>query len=94
MGKMPTFNDSYRTFPRFRKDVEAFLGDFYVRASERTRVSEVKQKCFSAQTLKKVENCESVSAIMEILAECYCRPDCFVDEVLEPIRATEGHTGF
>ena len=52
------------------------------------RVSEVKQKCFSAQTLIKVENCESVHAIMEILAECYCRPDRFVDKVLEPIRAT------
>ena len=25
---------------------------------------------------------------MEILAECYCRLDCFVDEVLERIRAT------
>ena len=41
MGKMPTFADSYRTFPRFRKDVEAFLGDFYARASERTRVAEM-----------------------------------------------------
>ena len=88
MGKMPTFWDSYRTFPRFCKDVEAFLGDFFARASERMRVAEVKQKCFTSQTLKKVENCESVSAIMEILAECYCRPDRFVDEVLEPIRAT------
>ena len=87
MGKMPTFCNSYRTFPCFRKDVEAFLGDFYARASEPTRVAEVKQKCFTAQTLKKVENCESVNAIMEILAECYCRPDRFVDEVLEPIRA-------
>ena len=34
MGKMPTFGDSYTTFPRFRKDVEAFLGDFYAPASE------------------------------------------------------------
>ena len=42
MSKMPTFGDSYRTFPRFGKDVEAFLGDFYARASEQTRVSEVK----------------------------------------------------
>ena len=39
MGKMPTFGDSYRTFPRFHKDVEAFLGDFYACASERTHVS-------------------------------------------------------
>ena len=88
MGNMPTFGDSYRTFPCFHKDVEAFLGDFYTCASERTHVSEIKQKCFSAQTLRKVENCETVSAIMEILAECYCRPDRFVDEVLELIRAT------
>ena len=87
MGKMPTFGDSYRTSPRFRKDVEAFLGDFYAPALERTGVSELKQKCFSQQTLRKVENCETVSAIIEILAECYCRPDRFVDEVLEPIRA-------
>ena len=33
MGKMPTFADSYRTFPRFRKDMEVFLGDFYTCAS-------------------------------------------------------------
>ena len=69
--------------------MEAFLGDFYARASERTRVSEMKQKCFSAQTLRKVENCETVRDIMEVLQECYCRPDRFVDEVLEPIRATK-----
>ena len=51
-------------------------------------MSEVNQKYFTPQTLCKVDNCETVSAIMEILAECYCRLDCFVDEVLEPIRAT------
>ena len=34
MGKMPVFLDSYRTFPRFRKDLEVFLGDFYAWASE------------------------------------------------------------
>ena len=59
-------------FPRFHKDLEVFLGDFYACASEQTLVSEVKQKCFSAQTLHKVENCESVNAIMEVLSECYC----------------------
>ena len=34
-------------------------GDFYACASEHTRVSEVKQKIFSVQMLRKVENCES-----------------------------------
>ena len=51
-------------------------------------MSEVKQKCFSMQTLRKVENCETVSAIMDILSECYCCLDRFVDKVLEPIRVT------
>ena len=49
----------------------------------------MKQKSFSAQTLRKVENCETVRDIMEVLQECYCRPDRFVDEVLELIRATK-----
>ena len=64
MGKMPVFLDSYRTFPRFPKDQEVFLGDFYAFASEGTPVSEVKQKCFSAQVLCKVENCETMDSIM------------------------------
>ena len=34
MGKMPAFLDSYRTFPRFRKDLEVFLGDFFACTSE------------------------------------------------------------
>ena len=48
-------------------------------------MSEVKQKCFSAQTLHKVENCDSMDSIYTFLSECYCHPDCFVDEALEPI---------
>ena len=77
-----------------------FLRDFYAHASERMRVSEVKQKCFTPQTLRKVENCESVSAIMEILAECYCSPDRFVDEGVRGApgprtdQGDKGHTGF
>ena len=41
------------------------------------------------QMLLKVENCKTVSVIMEILAECYCHPDRFVNKVLEPINVTK-----
>ena len=32
---VPRFTDSYRNWPRFRKDIEAYLGDFYARADKR-----------------------------------------------------------
>ena len=32
---VPRFTDSYRNWPRFRKDIEAYLGDFYATADER-----------------------------------------------------------
>ena len=83
---VPRFTDSYRNWPRFRKDIEAYLGDFYARADERVRVLFLKEKCFSTAALAKIVHLETVDEILAVLGECYVRPDRYVDEVLGPVR--------
>ena len=42
---VPKFMDSYRSWPRFRKDIEAYLRDFFARADEHVKVLFLKEKC-------------------------------------------------
>ena len=41
---VPKFMDSYRSWPQFRKDIEAYLRDFFARADERVKVLFLKEK--------------------------------------------------
>ena len=41
---VPKFMDSYRSWPGFRKDIEAYLRDFFARADERVKVLFLKEK--------------------------------------------------
>ena len=83
---VPRFTDSYRNWPRFRQDIEAYLSDFYARADERVRVLFLKEKCFSTAALAKIVHLETVDEILAVLGECYVRPDSYEDEVLGPVR--------
>ena len=83
---VPKFMDSYRSWPRFRKDIEAYLRDFFARADEPVKVLFLKKKCFSKAALTKIVHLETVGEILEVLGECYIRPDRYVDEVLTPVR--------
>ena len=78
--------DSYRSWPRFRKDIEAYLRDFFARADEHVKVLFLKEKCFSKAALTKIVHLETVGEILDILGDCYIRPDRYVDEVLTPVR--------
>ena len=83
---VPRFTDSYRNWPQFRMDIEAYLCDFYARADEHVRVLFLKEKCFSTAALAKIVHLETVDEILTVLGECYVRPDRYVDEVLGPVR--------
>ena len=83
---VPRFTDSYRNWPQFHKDIEAYLSDFYARADERVRVLFMKEKCFSSAAQAKIVDLETVDKILAVLGECYVRLDRYVDEVLGPVR--------
>ena len=46
----------------------------------------LKEKCFSTAALAKIVHMETVDEILNVLGECYVRPDRYVDEVLGPVR--------
>ena len=83
---IPTFKDSFKEFPRFKKDLKAYLKEFYATAPERVKVMAIREKCFTKATLAKINHLDSVREIFATLAETYVRTDRYLEEILVPIR--------
>ena len=83
---IPTFKDSYKDFPRFRANLQAYLKEFYSTAPERVRVMTIREKCFTNATLAKIGHLDTVKEIFTTLSETYVHMDRYIEEILVPIR--------
>ena len=82
---IPTFKDSFKEFPRFKKDLKAYLKEFYLTAPERVKVMTIREKCFTKATLAKIGHLDTVKEIFATLSETYVRTDRYLEEILVPI---------
>ena len=83
---IPTFKDSFKEFPRFKKDLKAYLNEFYSTAPERVKVMTIREKGFTKATLAKIGHLDTVKEIFATLSETYVRTDRYLEEILVPIR--------
>ena len=60
---IPTFKDSVKEFPRFKKDLKAYLKEFYSTAPERVKVMTIREKCFTKATLAKIGHLDTEKEI-------------------------------
>ena len=72
-------------FPRFKKDLKAYLKEFYSTAPERVKVMTIREKCFTKATLAKIGHLATVKEIFVTLSQTYVRMDRYLEEILVPI---------
>ena len=60
----PKFNDTYRTYAKFSRELTSYLDDYCRSLSERSIVISIKKHCFSPQALAMIERYGSVQDIL------------------------------
>ena len=79
---IPVFKDSYKEYPRFPKDFQSYLKEFYSTAPEWVKVMTICEKCFTKATLAKIGHLDSVKEILAALSETYVCTDGYIEEIL------------
>ena len=76
---IPLFKDTYKEFPRFKKDLKSYLKEYYSSSEECVKVMVVCEKCFTKATLAKICHLDTVKEVLAALSETYGRTDRYVE---------------
>jgi len=85
-GPVPKFNDTYRGFPRFVEDINAYRQDYWGNLSERTIVNKLLDECLSEETAEKVSHFRTMQEVLDRLSAIYSRPSMFIESLIAPYR--------
>ena len=81
----PKFDDTHRSYPKFRESLLSYVKDHCSGLSNVTIVHDVPE-CFTEETKNRIAHCCSVESILERLDQTYRRPEFFIESVLDSIR--------
>ena len=84
----PVFEDTYRSFFSFRRDLLAYIDDYCEDLNPETVVSQVKKHCLSKTTAEQVKSRQTVQEVLDMLAITYSKPSRLIESMMEPIRQT------
>ncbi len=81
----PTFDGRYVSYPRFKKEWEAYRQTYHSVVSDDLAARTLRDKCLQGDALQMVSHLDDLREMWETLDTCYERPDKYMEEALRPI---------
>jgi hypothetical protein len=81
----PTFDGRYVSYPRFKKEWEAYRQTYHFAVSDDLAARTLRDKCLQGDALQMVNHLNDLREMWETLDTCYERPDKYMEEALKPI---------
>jgi hypothetical protein len=81
----PTFDGRYDSYPRFKKEWEAYRQTYHSAVSNDLASWTLRDKCLQGDALQMVNHLDDLREMWETLDTCYERPDKYMEEALRPI---------
>jgi hypothetical protein len=81
----PTFDGRYVSYPRFKKEWEAYRQTYHSAVSNDLAARTFRDKCLQGDALQMVSHLDDLREMWETLDTCYERPDKYMEEALRPI---------
>jgi hypothetical protein len=81
----PTFDGRYVSYPRFKKEWEAYRQTYHSAVSNDLAARTHRDKCLQGDALQMVSHLDDLREMWETLDTCYERPDKYTEEALRPI---------
>jgi hypothetical protein len=81
----PTFDGRYVSYPRFKKEWEAYRQTYHSAVSNYLAARTLRDKCLQGDALQMVSHLDDLREMWETLDTCYERPDKYMEEALRPI---------
>jgi hypothetical protein len=81
----PTFDGRYVSYPRFKKEWEAYGQTYHSAVSNDLAARTLRDKCLQGDALQMVSRLYDLREMWETLDTCYERPDKYMEEALRPI---------
>ncbi len=81
----PTFDGRYVSYPRFKKEWEAFRQTYHSAVSDDLAARTLRDKCLQGDALQMVSHLDDLRKMWETLDTCYERLDKYMEEALRPI---------
>jgi hypothetical protein len=81
----PTFDGRYVSYPRFKKEWEAYRQTYHSAVSNDLAARTLRDKCLQGDALQMVSHLDDLREMWETLDTCYERPDKYMEEALRPI---------
>jgi hypothetical protein len=82
---MATFDGRYVSYPRFKKEWEAYRQTYHSAVSNDLVARTLRDKCLQGDALQMVSHLDDLREMWETLDTCYERPDKYMEEALRPI---------
>jgi hypothetical protein len=81
----PTFDGRYVSYPRFKKEWEAYRQTYHSAVSNDLAARTLRDKCLQGDALQMVSHLDDLREMWETLDTCYERPDKYMEEALRLI---------
>jgi hypothetical protein len=81
----PTFDGRYVSYPRFKKEWEAYRQTYHSAVSNDLAARTLRDKCLQGDALQMVSHLDDLRKMWETLDTCYKRPEKYMEEALQPI---------
>jgi hypothetical protein len=80
----PTFDGRYVSYPRFKKEWEAYRQTYHSAVSDDLAARTLRDKCLQGDALQMVSHLDDLREMWETLDTCYERPDKYMEKALKP----------
>jgi hypothetical protein len=81
----PTFDGRYVSYPRFRREWEAYRQMYHAAVGDDLAARTLRDKCLQGDARQMVSHLDDLYEMWETLDTCYERPGKYAEEALKPI---------
>jgi hypothetical protein len=81
----PTFDGRYVSYPRFRREWEAYRQTYHAAVGDDLAARTLRDKCLQGDARQMVSHLDNLYEMWETLDTCYERPGKYVEEALKPV---------